>query len=203
MAREGKGPGTGKARRAPKPLTPERLEKAALAYLERYASSAENLRRVLMRRLQRSARLHGPDGTVGAEQVAALVDRYVRAGLVDDRLYARSRATSLWRAGNGQRAIALKLRAKGVSGADVSHALAALGDEAGEADADLIAAIRHARRRRLGPFGNGGPERRQRDIAALARRGFPPDLASLIVGAENEAALADRLTDRGIDLYAL
>ena len=38
------------------PPTLENLERAALRYLERYASSRANLRRVLMRRVLRAAR---------------------------------------------------------------------------------------------------------------------------------------------------
>ena len=50
-----------KKRRKPKPATQERLRKAALYYIDRYATSAANLREVLMRRVRRSVRLHGTD----------------------------------------------------------------------------------------------------------------------------------------------
>ena len=55
----------GSRRRVPRPATPERLEKAALAYLERFAASSESLRRVLRRRVRRSAELHGTDPAEG------------------------------------------------------------------------------------------------------------------------------------------
>ena len=45
-----------KPRQPPKPPTQERLEKAALHYLERYAASSEGVRRVLMRKVERAAR---------------------------------------------------------------------------------------------------------------------------------------------------
>ena len=48
------------------------------------------------------------------------------------------------------------------------------------------AAARYARRRRLGPF-RAAPEReerRQRDLAALARAGFAYDVARRVIEAE-------------------
>ena len=71
-------------RRPPRKATPRYLENAALHYLERFATSAENLRRVLMRKVDRSARAHGTDPDEGAAAVEALIERFVRAGLLDD-----------------------------------------------------------------------------------------------------------------------
>ena len=68
-------------RRVPRKITPARLERIALAYLERYASSIENLRRVLMRRVKRSADHHGSDPEDGAVMVNDVLQRYQEAGL--------------------------------------------------------------------------------------------------------------------------
>src|SRR5688572_3592324 len=75
-------------RKAPRPITPEYLDKAALFYLERYASSAENLARVLMRRVEKAARAGIGDREEGRQLVDALVERYRARGLLDDRTYA-------------------------------------------------------------------------------------------------------------------
>src|SRR5262250_3391175 len=83
------------ARRGPPPVTAERLEASALYYLQRFASSAENLRRVLERRVDRSARQHGTDRAAGRALVDALVQRLQAAGLLDDRFYAEAKAASL------------------------------------------------------------------------------------------------------------
>jgi regulatory protein len=67
--------------------------------------------------------------------------------------------------------------------------VAALGavDETG--DDDRARAIRWAKKKRLGPFGDPAKRqaRRMRDIAALARAGFEPELARKIVDAEADA----------------
>ena len=48
-----------------KPVTAQYLENAALYYLQRFASSSANLRRVLMGKVERSARAHGRAGRKG------------------------------------------------------------------------------------------------------------------------------------------
>ncbi|MEQ8604968.1 MAG: RecX family transcriptional regulator [Marivibrio sp.] len=192
-----------KTRRAPRPATPERLEKAAYHYLERFATSAENLRRVLMRKVDRSAQLHGTDRAEGRAAIDALVDKFLRLGLLDDATYARGRAASLHRQGKGARAIRMALLQKGIGEDDAAAALEALVEEAGTQETDLAAALAYARRRRLGPYRGGAPdeaaraERRDRDLAALARRGFSYDVCRTVIEAESPEALEDRLADGG------
>ncbi|MEY4670243.1 MAG: hypothetical protein RLZZ415_122, partial [Pseudomonadota bacterium] len=77
-------------RRPPRPLDRERLNELALAYLARFATSAAKLEAYLRRKL----RERGWDGE-GEPPVAALVERCVAAGYVDDAAYARSKAGSL------------------------------------------------------------------------------------------------------------
>jgi regulatory protein len=133
-------------------VTPEYLERAALHYLERHASSTANLRRVLMGKVRRSATTHGTDAEEGAQWVEALLTRYAAAGLLDDRAYAEMKVAGLHRRGGSTRTIRQKLAAKGVGVVEIDHALAQREEAVGEGDADLAAAIAFARRRRLGVF---------------------------------------------------
>lgn len=175
------------ARSAPRPVTPESLERAALNYLERFASSAENLRQVLMRRVEASARAHGTERERAAGWVDALVARYRAAGLLDDAAYAEMKAGSLHRRGASARAIRGRLGARGVAAETVTAALDRIAEDAG-GDLDLAAARALARRRRLGPF--RAPEARaawrDKDLAALGRAGFGYDVARRIVDADAE-----------------
>jgi len=170
-----------KRRKVAKPVTAQRLEKAALAYLERYATSAENLRRVLMRRVSRSAMVHGTDTAQGTGWIDELVSRYVRAGLLDDARYAETRAASLHRQGKSSRAIRQTLSAKGVGTDDIDHALQTLQEDVGS-NSDWAAAVNYARRRRIGPWRRQDREHyRDRDMAALGRQGFGYDIARKIM----------------------
>jgi regulatory protein len=182
-------------RRPPKKATATHLGNVALWYLQRFAASADSLRKVLMRRVEKSARAHGTDREEGAAFVEDIITRFRASGLLDDRVYAEGRTRSLHRRGISTRAIRARLAAKGVGADDIDAALKALRDETPEPD--LAAAIAYARRRRLGPWrqGDDREDRRERDLAALARQGFGYDTARRVIEAENVASLEEEIRD--------
>ncbi len=171
-------------KKTPRKATPKYLDNAALYYLSRYATSAENLKRVMMRKVNRSAQFHGTDVEEGQALIEDMIGRFMTSGLLDDAAYAKTRAESLHRRGNSARVIRGKLRQKGVGDDDVRAALEALGDdlEDGE-DPELAAAVTLAKRRRLGPYFNGtvADDTREKHLAALARAGFSYDIARRVV----------------------
>src|SRR3569833_117057 len=164
-----------KKQKPPSRMTETSLANAALFYLSRYASSSGNLRRVLMRKVARSAAHYGDDPAPLKPIVEALVARHCGTGAVNDALYAESQTRALRRRGGSTRAIVQKLNAKGVPAEIIAETASALAEEEG---GDLAAACRFARRRRLGPFRTGSREEtRQRDMAALGRAGFEYQIA--------------------------
>jgi regulatory protein len=168
------------------------LERWALHYLGRYASSAENLRRVLMRRVRR----HSPGA---APQISALIDalvtRYQESGLLDDAAYAAGRVQSLHRRGGSLQAIRARLAAKGVAASDVAEALSGL--RAAAADPDLAAACAFARRRRLGPYRRAAADH-ARELGAFARAGFNRRVAEAVLACTDIEAV-ERLARDGFD----
>jgi regulatory protein len=191
--------GTGKKsgnrrRRGPRKATQSHLENAALHYLSRFATSAENLRRVLMRRVERSARHHGTDPEEGAGWVEDLIQRYQRSGLLDDKAYAEARAGDMLRRGTPMKGVRFKLMQKGVGADDIDLALEAATEDMPRPD--LAAAVALAKRRRLGPYSRGDrEERRDKDLAALARAGFDYDTARRVIEADTIDDLTALLDD--------
>ena len=179
----------GRRKRPPKKITPKYLNNVALWYLERYASSAANLRRVLMRRVHKSCAHHGDDVAAASAMVDELVARFAASGLIDDRQYAIARAHSLHRRGLAARRIRGQLFAKGLDPADVDAAIDALAAESDDPEFD--AACAYARRRRLGPWGRpeGRGERREKELASMGRAGFTWELARRIIDAAGPADL--------------
>ncbi|WP_244424646.1 regulatory protein RecX [Methylobacterium nodulans] len=177
------------------PISAASLERAALAYLERYGASTDMLRRVLLRRVAGRCRLRGEDPADFAALVEAVVAKAGRAGLVDDTIFADAKVRTLRRRGGSARAIHAKLAAKGVDRETVQAALAAHEADRGEDD-EAAAARAYARRRRLGPWRRAEEraEARMRDLAAMARAGFAPSLARRVIDGEGEtgAAAPDR-----------
>ena len=190
---------TGRAKpeqRGPRKATSTYLRNAALYYLDRYASSTANLRRLLMAKVGRSARAHGTDRAEGSAAVDALLADFVRDGVLDDARYAVGRALALYRRGASARGIRARLAAKGVAREHIDSAIANLRDESDEPD--LTAALTFARRRRLGPYRpqDARINHRARDLAALGRQGFAYDLARRIIDAEDVATLEDEISAR-------
>ena len=149
----------------------------------RYATSAENLRRVLIRR----ARRHSPEAAQqAAVLIEAIVTRYRESGLLDDAAYAAGRLESLHRRGDSLKAIRARLAAKGVPAAVAADAISGLRDRA--PDLDLAAACVFARRRRLGPFRRGAADR-QRELATFARAGFSRRIAEAVLACADIEAV--------------
>lgn len=171
-------------------LTQRSVERAAIHYLQRFPASTAHLRRVLRRK---AARIENPPKDV---DVDALLDHAVqvaqRMGLVDDAAFARGLAGSLHRKGSSRRLIEQKMRQKLVPAEEIAAALDELFADL--EDPELDAAWAYARRRKLGPFRD--PEqrkdRRTKDLAALARRGFGYRTASKVVDADEETFEARR-----------
>lgn len=160
-------------RRPLPPLDQSALERAALRYVERYATTRAKLAAYLTRKL----RERGSDGPV---DVAGLADRMAELGYVDDRAFAEMRAASMTRRGLGARRVRDALRHAGV-GEEDAGAVADTLDDGAEA-----AALAFARRKRIGPFALAPVERdrREKQIAAMVRAGHAPSLARRILSLD-------------------
>jgi regulatory protein len=167
-------------------IGPELLERWALAYLGRFASSAENLRRVLLRRSRRRS----PPSPEAVQRAAALIDalveRYRHSGLLDDAAYAAARVQSLHRRGESTTKIRGRLAAKGVESSVAAEAVRTLRAEA--ADPDLAAACAFARRRRLGPYRRAAADP-ARELGVFARAGFSRQAAERVLACADIDAL--------------
>ena len=174
--------------RAPVPLGARQLEELALRYVGRYATSRAKLTSYLARKI----RERGWNGEREPD-VEALARRFADLGYVDDSAYALMKSKVLSSRGYGRRRLDEKLRADGIGEEDSASAL-----EHAEAQA-VDAALRYARRRRIGPFGTAEADSKQREkaIAAMVRAGHPftlsKKIASLPPGEVDEEALRNEL----------
>ena len=167
-----------RVRRPRPPLDSARLDELALAYVGRFATTRAKLSTYLKRKIAE----RGWAGGRPAE-IDSVVGRLERLGYVDDAAYALAKSRSLTGRGYGERRVRQALRAAGVG---EEHSLQAREHASAEA---VEAALRFARRRRLGPFGGGvggGDERavRERALAAMIRAGHDFALSKAILALE-------------------
>lgn len=157
------------------PLDEASLERLALRYVERYATTRAKLAAYLRRKLRE--RGWAEEAQPGIEP---LVEKLSALRYVDDASFAAARASGLTRRGFGPRRVALSLRAAGIRGDDLAAATESVAEEAWDA------ALTFARRKRIGPFAAAVPDRlgREKALSALLRAGHAMDIARRIVNAE-------------------
>jgi regulatory protein len=161
------------------PLDPEALTAIAVRYVERFQTTRARLIRLLSQKL----RQRGWQDGLPPPDPAAIADRMVELGYVNDAAFAEARARGLQRRGMGAGRVRATLSAYGVGADDSADALESLEP--------VQAAIDFARRKRFGPFGPSvsDPRVRNRQMAAMARAGHPPRLAADILRARTEEDL--------------
>ena len=138
----------------------------------RFATTRAKLRSYLNRKL----RERGWDDEREPD-TGAIAERMAANGYIDDSAYALSKAQSLSASGYGTRRLVQKLHAAGVASDDSAPAR-----ELSDAQA-VVAAIRFAQRRRLGPFANeaADPHDREKALAAMIRAGHGFALSKAIL----------------------
>ena len=179
-----------KPRRERPPLNPATLNELALRYVGRFATSRAKLRTYLARKLRERgwSEQAEPD-------LAALIDRFAMQGYVDDAGYALSKARTLTGRGYGKARLVQSLRIAGIEEADAV-------DAGRHADAEAVhAAVRLAKRKRIGPFATVvlDPKARQRALSAMVRGGHSFAVSRTIVdlppgGNYDEEALAELIS---------
>lgn len=181
------------AKKIPKKITETYLHNSGLYYLQRFSASTAHFKSVMMRKVKKSCMAH-PDQDFEAcrAMVDALATRFEGSGLLNDAVYARGVADSLRRRGRSRKAITAKMTERGLRKDQIETALESLRDESGVSDseAELAAALKFARRKRIGPFraGEQDPALLRKDLAALARAGFSYDTARKALDYDGDEA---------------
>jgi regulatory protein len=157
------------------PLDAAAVERLAIDYVARYATSRAKVRAYLQRKLTE----RGWAGD-GAPPLDALIAKLAESGFVDDRAFAEARTASLGRRGYGAQRVGMALRAAGIDPEDSEAALD------GAAESAWAAAEIFARRRRIGPFASvpGDRDQRQKALAAMLRAGHPNHVARAFAYAD-------------------
>lgn len=161
--------------RAAPPIDGPELERLALRYVERFATTRARLAAYLARKL----RERGWAGE-GAADPAEVAERMAARGYVDDRAFAEARVRSMTRRGLGAARVGLALRHDGIDAADRAELA-----EAAAATA-MASALAFARRRRFGPFAGAAADSdlRRKHIAAFLRAGHAAEIAIRILRME-------------------
>lgn len=175
--------------RIPKPVTASRLHNQALGYLDKFPTSTGKMRTVLINKCKKSVDYHDQDWDDVFEIIDTELERLTKAGILNDELFAQSKARVLARRGKSVRMIKAKLNEFKIDDDNIDGAVNALAGS--DRQADLKSAINYVKRRKFGPYrhAKSRKERREKDLAALAREGFSYDIAVKVI----DVATTDQL----------
>lgn len=166
------------------PLDGPALERLALRYVERFATT----RGRLCDYLKRKVRERGWVGEIAADP-ARVAERMAELGYVNDRLYAESKAGAMSRRGLGARRVAQALYHAGIEEADAAAIAPMVQNET------AASAIAFARRKHIGPFARESTDRaaQEKQLASMLRAGHSLEIARRLVrmkpGEDVEALL--------------
>lgn len=174
-------------KKPPPKITETYLRNAGLHYLQRYAASTASFRRVMMRKIDRSCRYHTDQDR---DACVVLLDRLIHGfqeyGYLNDDQFTQIKVRNLRERGISRRMIVAKLRATGLDETSILTALEQHDQQNNDMsiDPECAAAMRFARKKRIGPFAGGRPHAPEKSMASMARAGFSYDAIRFVMDAE-------------------
>lgn len=176
-----------RAERARLPVTEATLAEALLSYLDRFEGSRKKLSQQLQRWIKNRGEPCDPERA--RSLIDAVLSRYEAAGVIDDDRFAERSLGRLRARGGSARAIAFKLRTKGLGSEALDRAFERERETAKNPELEAARAL--VRRRRLGehrPEAERAAERR-RDLGVLARAGFDYETSVTALGGRRDDEL--------------
>jgi len=166
------------------PVTEATLSEALLSYLDRFEGSREKLGKQLEKWVKN--RGEPADPALARPLIQRVLARYESAGVIDDERFAARTLDRLRARGGSSRAIAFKLKTKGLRTDAVDRAFEREREAAPNPELEAARAL--VRRRKLGDF---RPEaeraaERRRDLGILARAGFDYETSVSALGARHD-----------------
>lgn len=168
-----------------KKISASYLENAGAYYLQRFSASISQFRKVMERKITLSCRDHPEQDK---ENLACLLDdvvkKFEKLGYLNDENYARMLISSLENKGISLSRMTMTLQQKGIAPELIADVLPQR-----TRDDDKLAALRWARKKRLGSFATRERENeKQKGLASLARAGFDYDVANWVMNLSRDEA---------------
>ena len=152
-------------------VTVDEMRNFALAYVEKYAPSKQQLRTYL---LKKYLKLSVPN--VKKQDVTNLIDIVLsdleKNKFINDQFYSESKAKSMIQRGNSINKIRNYLIGKGINETFIKDTVDKIKED--NSDQDFFSAIKLCKKKRIGPARaeDNRPLFYKKDIAVLARSGF-------------------------------
>ena len=165
--------------------TVDEMRNFALAYIDKYAPSKQQLRTYL---LKKYLKLSVPN--VKKQDVTNLIDIVLsdleKNKFINDKFYSESKAKSMIRRGNSINKIRNYLIGKGVNDQFIKDTVNKINED--NSDQDFFSAIKICKKKRIGPARteDNRPLFFKKDISLLARNGFDFETSKKVMELEKD-----------------
>lgn len=177
-------------KKIPKKITESYLSNSGKFYLERFAASTEQFRRVMTRKIRKSCTAHPDQGLdTCLAQLETVIAKFQSMGFLNDAGYSTGLALSLKNRGWPRGRIIMRLKEKGIAPELIEQAV-----PANAAQDDFLDAIVWIKRKKLGAYATR-EKPFDKNLASLGRAGFDYHSASKalkLTKDEAEEILANR-----------
>lgn len=191
-----------KTPKKPKRITERYLHNSGLAYLQRFATSSNHFKTVMMRKIDKSCMHHQDQIKEDCEIILdKLITKFQDLGLLNDELFIRGTVISCRRKGLSAMKIKQKLMQKGIATDTIETAIKTHDiEEYNDAknhdlqNGDVIAAVIFIKRKKLGAFDLENKKSPEKSLAKMARAGFSYQISNKLLSMNIEQ-LEDEFTD--------
>ena len=165
--------------------TVDEIRNFALAYVDKYAPSKQQLRTYL---LKKYLKLSVPN--IKKQDVTNLIDVVLsdleKSKFINDKFYSESKAKSMIRRGNSINKIRNYLIGKGVKDQFIKDTINKINDN--NSDQDFFSAIKICKKKRIGPARteDNRPLFYKKDISLLARNGFDFETSKKVMDLQKD-----------------
>ena len=166
-------------------VTVDEMRNFALAYVEKYAPSKQQLKTYL---LKKYLKISVPD--VKKKDVNNLIDIVLsdleKSKFINDKFYSESKAKSMIQRGNSINKIRNYLIGKGIKNEFIKDTVNKITDE--NSEQDFFSAIKICKKKRIGPARTEDNRSLfyKKDISLLARNGFDFETSKKVMNLEKE-----------------
>ena len=166
-------------------VTVDEMRNFALAYIEKYAPSKQQLKTYLLKKYLKSS-----VSDIKKKDVNNLIDVVLsdleKSKFINDKFYSESKAKSMVQRGKSINKIRNYLISKGINSEFIKDTVEKITDE--NSDQDFFSAIKLCKKKRIGPARteDNRPLFYKKDISLLARNGFDFETSKKIMDIDKE-----------------
>ena len=166
-------------------VTVEEMRNFALAYVEKYAPSKQQLKTYLLKKYLKTSVPNVKKKDVN-DLIDIVLSNLEKNRFINDKFYSDSKAKSMIQRGNSINKIRNYLIGKGINNELIKDTVNKIQDE--NSDQDFFSAIKICKKKRIGParVEDNRPLFYKKDISLLARNGFDFQTSKKVMELEKD-----------------